>query len=75
MKFSGGDEVSLIIPLSFNNGEMRYVFTTALVIRIWERETLKIASLQFTNTDDLDRQQIVRFCFERQLLMRKKGLS
>lgn len=75
VSFTAGDEVSLTIPLAFNNGEMRYVFTTALVVRIWERESLKIASLQFTNTDDLDRQQIVRFCFERQLLMRKKGLS
>lgn len=75
VKFRGGDEVSLIIPLFFNNGEMRYVFTTALVVRIWERDSVKIASLQFTNTDDLDRQHIVRFCFERQLLMRKKGLS
>ena len=75
VKFNANDEVSLIIPLPFNNGEMRYVFTTALVVRIWEKESVKIASLQFTNTDDLDKQQIVRFCFERQLLLRKKGLN
>jgi len=65
----------LLIPLLFNNGDIKYVSTLAQVIRIWDKGSLTIASLHFTDTDDLDKQQIVRFCFERQLLIRKKTMS
>ncbi|QUG41399.1 flagellar brake domain-containing protein [Psychrobacillus sp. INOP01] len=75
VNFKDGDEVSLLIPLLFNNGDIKYVTTLAQVIRIWEKGSLTIASLHFTDTDDLDKQQIVRFCFERQLLIRKKTMS
>ncbi|QFF98688.1 glycosyltransferase [Psychrobacillus glaciei] len=72
VKFKEGDEISMLIPLAFNNGDIKYVTTTAAVVRIWDRGQQKLASLQFTDTDDLDKQQIVRFCFERQLFLRKK---
>lgn len=75
VKFKADDEVSLLIPLSFNNGDIKYVSATAAVIRIWDRGNISLASLQFTNTDDVDKQQIVRYCFEKQLLIRKKGLD
>ncbi|MEK5146844.1 flagellar brake domain-containing protein [Psychrobacillus sp. FSL K6-4615] len=75
VNFQASDEVSLLIPLLFNNGDIKYVSTLAQVIRIWDKGSLTIASLHFTDTDDLDKQQIVRFCFERQLLIRKKTLS
>ena len=75
VNFKAGDEVTLLIPLLFNNGEIKYVSTLAQVIRIWEKGSLTIASLHFTDTDDLDKQQIVRFCFERQLWIRKKTMT
>ena len=75
VNFKAHDEVTLLIPLLFNNGDIKYVTTLAHVVRIFEKGSLTIASLQFTDTDDLDKQQIVRFCFERQLLIRKKTLS
>ncbi|WP_427138687.1 flagellar brake protein [Psychrobacillus psychrodurans] len=75
VNFKAGDEVTLLIPLLFNNGDLKYVTTLAQVIRIWEKESLTIASLNFTDTDDLDKQQIVRFCFERQLSIRKKTMN
>ncbi|ALC85870.1 hypothetical protein AM499_08555 [Bacillus sp. FJAT-22090] len=75
VRFKEGDEISLLIPLAFNNGDIKYVTTTAAVVRIWERGQQHIASLQFTDTDDLDKQQIVRFCFERQLSLRKREMS
>ncbi|MER2078458.1 flagellar brake protein [Psychrobacillus psychrotolerans] len=75
VNFQASDEVSLLIPLLFNNGDIKYVSTLAQVIRIWDKGSLTIASLHFTDTDDLDKQQIVRFCFERQLLIRKKTMS
>lgn len=72
VNFNAGDEVNILIPLLFNNGDIKYVTTLAHVIRIWERDTQTIASLHFTDTDDIDKSQIVRFCFEKQLLIRKK---
>lgn len=61
--------------LPFSNGEIHYVMTDAKVIRIFERDNIKIASLQFVDIVDVDQQQIVRFCFERQILLRKKELN
>jgi c-di-GMP-binding flagellar brake protein YcgR len=75
VNFNEGDEVTLLIPLAFNNGDIKYITTTASVVRIWDRDLQRLASLQFTDTDDLDKQQIVRFCFERQLLLRKKEMN
>lgn len=70
--FSEGDTVKLTIVLPYNTGEIRYVQTDAEVVRIFEKNSQLIASLQFTKTDDLDKQYIVRFCFERQLMLRKE---
>ena len=72
VNFKADDEVSLLIPLLFNNGDIKYVSTLAQVIRIWEKGSLTLHRLQFTDTDELDKQQIVRFCFERQVLLEKK---
>lgn len=73
--FTDGDSVRLLIVLPFLNGDMRYVQTDAVIIRIFERDEAHIASVQFTDTDELDKQHIVRFCFERQLIIRKKELN
>ena len=73
--FVDGDAVRLTIVLPFSNGDMRYVQTEAYIVRIFERDNVKIASIQFTDTDDIDKQHIVRFCFERQLKIRKKEMN
>ncbi|MEK4228996.1 flagellar brake protein [Solibacillus sp. FSL H8-0538] len=73
--FKDGDYVRLMIVLPFSNGDMRYVQTDAVIIRIFERDEAHIASVQFTDTDELDKQHIVRFCFERQLIIRKKEMN
>lgn len=75
VKFKDGDEISLLIPLAYNNGDIKYVTTTASVVRIWDRDHQKLASIQFLDTDDLDKQLIVRYCFERQLSLRKKEIN
>lgn len=61
--------------LPFTNGEIRYVETEAVIVRIFERDGVQIASIRFTDTDEVDQQHIVRFCFERQVLIRKKELN
>ncbi|MFJ8065157.1 flagellar brake protein [Psychrobacillus sp. NPDC096426] len=73
VKFNADDEVSLLIPLAFNNGDIKYVSTTAQVVRIWQRDSITLASLQFSDTDEVDKQHIVRYCFERQVFLRKKS--
>lgn len=73
--FVEGDTVHLTIVLPFNNGEIHYVQTAARVIRIFEKNGIPFASIQYTDTDDVDKQSIVRFCFERQLAVRKKELN
>ena len=75
INFKIGDEVRLTIVLPYTNKEIRYVQTNALVVTTFERNNRTLASVQFTDTDDIDKQYIVRFCFERQLQIRKKELN
>ncbi|WP_042477955.1 flagellar brake protein [Bacillus ndiopicus] len=75
VKFQENDTVQLTIVLPFVNGEIRYVQTDARIVRIFEENERQLASMQLTDTDDVDKQHIVRLCFERQLLQRKKELN
>lgn len=74
VSFKEGNTISLTISLPFSNGEIKYTQTKALVVRIWEKDMITVASIQFEDTDDVDKQQIVRFCFDRQLLLRREGV-
>ncbi|MFJ7667277.1 flagellar brake protein [Lysinibacillus sp. NPDC097195] len=73
--FKDGDDVKLTIVLPFANGDVNYVVTEASVVRIFEKDDKTIATIQLTDTDDIDQQHIVRFCFERQLVNRRKELT
>ena len=75
VNFNEGDTVNSLIVLPLVNGEIRYVETNSEVVKIFERDGILVASLQFADTEDFDKQQIVRFCFERQVLIRKKELN
>ncbi|HJF30958.1 MAG TPA: flagellar brake domain-containing protein [Sporosarcina psychrophila] len=68
--FKKGDILSLTIVLPFMNREIKYVKADARVIRIWEKDGRIIASLEFEKINQVDRQYVIRFCFERQLQMR-----
>ena len=75
VSFKEGDSVTLTIALPFSNGDIKYIQTNALIVRFWEKDLIKMASIRFEETDDVDKQLIVRFCFDRQLLQRKKGIE
>lgn len=75
VNFKDGDTVRLTIVLPYTNNEIRYIQTDALVVAIFERDNRTFASIQYTDTDDIDKQYIVRFCFERQLQIHKKELK
>jgi c-di-GMP-binding flagellar brake protein YcgR len=59
-----------------NNGEIHYLKMKSRVIRIVEVENKrKRASLQFDQIKDHERQVIIKYCFEQQLLLRKTKLQ
>ncbi|MBQ0138897.1 MAG: flagellar brake domain-containing protein [Kurthia sp.] len=65
-------ELTVVLPFEKREEGVRYVETTAEVTRVFERDGLIIVPMRFTETDEIDKQLIIRFCFERQLQMRKK---
>lgn len=73
--FQEEDNIDLTIVLPFSNGDIHYIQTKALVVRIFELNQIQIASIQFVDIEDVDQQKLLRFCFERQLIIRKKGLK
>lgn len=75
VNFREGDEVQMTIVLPFLNGDIIYVVTSAKIIRFFEKNGIHLASVQFTDADEIDRQHIIRFCFERQLQLRKKEIN
>lgn len=65
--FEENECVKLTIALPFMNDEIKYIRTEALAVRTWEKNNRRIASMQFAEISSTDRQNIIRFCFERQL--------
>ncbi|WP_421379278.1 flagellar brake protein [Bacillus salacetis] len=72
--YEAGMEVEIILVLPMQTGEYHYLNVPCRVVRIWDKSTNRIASLEFTELKDLQQQNILRFCFERQLALRNKGL-
>ncbi|MGG0668229.1 flagellar brake domain-containing protein [Lederbergia citrisecunda] len=70
--FEDAESVRLTIALPFVNDDIKYIRTEAKAVRIWEKNDRRIASMQFAKIDTTDRQNIIRFCFERQLLARNE---
>ncbi|AMQ06889.1 flagellar brake protein [Sporosarcina psychrophila] len=70
--FKEDELLSLTIVLPFMNREIKYVKADARVIRVFEKDGRLIASLQFETINQVERQYVIRFCFERQLQMRNE---
>lgn len=70
-----GIEIECWFALPMQNGEYEYRKFRGEVVRIIEGQGhMNKASVQFFETSGIDRQVLLRFCFERQLAMKKKGL-
>lgn len=66
-------EATFVLP--FQSGEYHYKTFRSRIVRIADvSEDRKKISLQFTEITGQDRQLLIRFCFERQLDIKKKGL-
>ncbi|OLO42587.1 pilus assembly protein PilZ [Alkalihalophilus pseudofirmus] len=60
--------------LHMQSGEIHYVPTLCKIVRIFKRqpESSDRVSLQFIEIKEQDRQKIIRFCFEKQLLIKRE---
>jgi c-di-GMP-binding flagellar brake protein YcgR len=72
-----GKEITCWLCLHMQTGEIKYITVDCHVIRIISTKDSprEKASLQFIEINENDRQIIVRYCFERQLYLRKKGIT
>ena len=62
--------------LAMQNGDNYYLRLKSKVIRVSEPQNGKsLISVQFLEVSPQDRQLLLRFCFDRQLAMKKKGLE
>ena len=66
-------DIWLALPL--NSGEISYLQMHSKVVRIMDlKNGLKILSVQFVSLTKSDTQIIMRFIFEKQVEMKKRGL-
>ncbi|MGD6803369.1 flagellar brake protein [Rossellomorea vietnamensis] len=73
-RYEAGMEVEIILVLLMQTGEYHYFNVPGKVVRVWDKGSGRIASLEFNELKDNQQQDILRFCFERQLSLRNKGL-
>ncbi|WP_280768248.1 flagellar brake protein [Salipaludibacillus daqingensis] len=69
---SSEDIITTWLALPYQSGEMNYLEVRARAIRIFKERGRIKGSFEFVDTGELDRQKIVRYCFERQLALKKK---
>lgn len=74
---SPGTEVKWWLSLVLKSGPILHPSGTAKLIRILDPAEKGLpykCPIEFTNLAEFERQKIIRFCFERQLDIKKKGL-
>lgn len=76
MLFKNGQQLSCYFVFPMQNGEYHYYKFLSKVVRVIPLDkTRNKLSLQFLDITPHERQFLIRFCFDRQLMMRKKGLE
>ncbi|KON87214.1 pilus assembly protein PilZ [Sporosarcina globispora] len=69
-------QIHAYFVLAMQNGDNYYLKLESKVIRVSEpRNGKSLISVQFMDVSSQDRQLLLRFCFDRQLAMKKKGLE
>ncbi|WP_227936169.1 flagellar brake protein [Alkalihalobacillus deserti] len=68
-------ELNVWLILHMQSGDIMYVKAYCKIVRVFQpRPDARLrASLQFLDVDERDQQKIIRFCFERQLALRRKN--
>jgi c-di-GMP-binding flagellar brake protein YcgR len=72
-----GLNVLAVFVLPLENGEYHYLKIMSTVVRVIKNEESGqlLFSLNFMNVSPIERQNLLRFSFDRQLAMKKKGLE
>lgn len=68
------EEVYAWLSLPFQKGTTEYAKIKAKMIRIIKNGKKDMATLQFLDLSESDRKKVLQFCFDQQLLMKKKGV-
>ncbi|KZN95871.1 flagellar brake protein [Aeribacillus pallidus] len=68
------ENIHIYMVLTFMDGTIEYYKVTGKALRVVEAEHHKLASIAFINIDEKTQQKLIRFCFEQQLQMKKKGI-
>lgn len=68
------DELSCWLLIHFRNGQIEHVPFRAKVLRTkpLEEKDRQLLMMQFTDISEAEQQKVVKFCFERELELRKK---
>lgn len=67
------EEVTAWFSLPFQKGTIEYVQIKAKMVRVIKSDKKEIATLQFLDLTETDRKKLLQFCFDQQLLLKKKG--
>ncbi len=69
-------DITCWLALHMQTGEIKYLKVNCQVIRIIspKESPSEKASLQFIDISERERQIVIRYCFDRQLYLRKKGI-
>lgn len=69
-------EIDCWICVQMQSADINYIHTKSRIVRIKQPKghPREVASIQFLDISQQDQQLLVRYCFERQLFLRKKGL-
>ncbi|HET7656720.1 MAG TPA: flagellar brake domain-containing protein [Bacillales bacterium] len=70
-------EIYCWLVLTKQSGDSDYLFLTCKVLRIFKPEygLNEFASIGFVSVKEKEQQMIIRYCFEKQLDLKKKGLA
>jgi c-di-GMP-binding flagellar brake protein YcgR len=72
-RFAEQDQVSGEVIIKFKNGKQKNVLFRGTVTRMTPiNNEVKVAVIEFTEINEVQRNYIIRFCFERQLELHKK---
>ncbi|UCZ54752.1 flagellar brake domain-containing protein [Bacillus shivajii] len=67
------DKVDAWLSLAYQSGEISYMKTKARLVRVISEHSRERGSFEFVDISEHDRQMIVRYCFEKQMEMRRKS--
>lgn len=73
IQYDKEQELEIMLVLPMKNGENQYLKSRGKYIRTKSRNGIQIGTVKFHDLTSLERQLLIRFTFERQLMIKQKG--